>query len=44
MRELYEEIQEYYLIAEALSKEPSSPIISTDYDQYRQTRLQLLIE
>ena len=39
MRDLYEEIQEYYLIAEALSKEPSSPITSTDYNQYRQTKL-----
>jgi hypothetical protein len=30
MRDLYEEIQEYYLLNEALSKEPSSPIEDTE--------------
>ena len=39
MRELYEEIQEYYLLIEGLSKEPSSPIVANKYHNHLSTQL-----
>ena len=39
MRELYEEIQEYYLLIEGLSKEPSSPIVANKYHNILSTKL-----
>jgi hypothetical protein len=39
MRDLYEEIQEYYLLQEALSKEPSTPIEDYEDGRTRTTRL-----
>lgn len=39
MRVLYEEIEEYYLLREGLSKEPSSPIESDKYGENHKTKL-----
>ena len=39
MRDLYEEIQDYYLLNEALSKNPTSPIETDEDHGMRSTNL-----